>query len=81
MVNGVTGAVEVGAGQNHSCAQTREGAVLCWGYNSSGNSETAREINAGQRCPVVGLAGAQRLSTGNNHNCGETMADASSTAG
>ncbi|MFO0650935.1 MAG: RCC1 domain-containing protein [Polyangiales bacterium] len=35
-MSGVTDAAEVAAGGTHTCARTSVGAVMCTGYNSSG---------------------------------------------
>jgi alpha-tubulin suppressor-like RCC1 family protein len=35
-VSGISNAIGVGTGGNHSCAPTATGAILCWGENSHG---------------------------------------------
>ena len=35
-VSGITNAIGVGAGGNHSCAPTSTGTILCWGENGRG---------------------------------------------
>jgi alpha-tubulin suppressor-like RCC1 family protein len=35
-VSGITNAIGVGAGGNHSCSPTSTGTILCWGDNTHG---------------------------------------------
>jgi alpha-tubulin suppressor-like RCC1 family protein len=37
-VSGITTAIGVGTGGNHSCAPTSAGSILCWGENTHGES-------------------------------------------
>lgn len=39
-VSGITNAIGVGTGGNHSCAPTRTGLILCWGENAHGELGT-----------------------------------------
>lgn len=69
LVNGITDAVQVSAGGNHTCARLSGGTVWCWGDNADGqlgdNSTTSSRIPV----QVSGLTGATNISAGGNHNC------------
>ena len=54
-VQGITGAVKVGTGGNHSCATTPN-AILCWGQNDRGQLGTGSAGDAGSLSPdsVIG---------------------------
>jgi alpha-tubulin suppressor-like RCC1 family protein len=41
-VSGVTNAIGVGTGGNHSCAPTSTGLILCWGENARGELGTGK---------------------------------------
>jgi alpha-tubulin suppressor-like RCC1 family protein len=63
---------QVVAGTSHTCALRNDGAVFCWGLNSSGqlgdNSTTSRSVPTA----VNGLgasSGVVSLSAGGNHTC------------
>lgn len=69
-VPGLTGIVEIRAGQTFTCARTRAGAVLCWGDNSHGElgDGTADELVAAPRA-VVGVEEAEAIAAGSAHAC------------
>jgi alpha-tubulin suppressor-like RCC1 family protein len=50
---GVSGALGVGTGGNHSCATTRTGAVFCWGNNTFGQLGDGSKNRAYTAVPVV----------------------------
>ncbi len=69
-VTGITTAIQVSAGDEHSCAVLASGAVQCWGNrdkgrlgggNTSGNAATPEA--------VTGLTTATQVSAGNAHTC------------
>jgi alpha-tubulin suppressor-like RCC1 family protein len=45
-VSGISNAIGIGTGGNHSCAPTATGAILCWGDNSHG--ELGKGTTTGQ---------------------------------
>lgn len=68
-VLGVAGAVQVAAGEYHTCALLRGGTALCWGANDQGALGGPRQGNVATPTPVPGLLGAVRLAAGYSHNC------------
>jgi len=53
-VVGVTGALEVSTGGDHSCTTTTSGAVLCWGANTLGQLGNGTTSRAYAAVPVTG---------------------------
>lgn len=79
-VLGITDAVDVVAGYNHSSALRATGAVRCWGRNSSGslgNGTTGGLSNV--PVPVTGISTAVSLATGDNGTSCALLADGTVT--
>jgi alpha-tubulin suppressor-like RCC1 family protein len=74
-VVGITDAVELTAGNSHTCARRASGAVLCWGNNSQGQAGVA--VGAIQLVPVAvaGLTDAVDISAGTFHTCARKIDD------
>jgi alpha-tubulin suppressor-like RCC1 family protein len=74
-VVGITDAVELTAGNSHTCARRAGGAVLCWGNNSQGQAGVA--VGAIQSVPVAvaGLTDAVDISAGTFHTCARKIDD------
>lgn len=68
-VLGIAGAVQVAAGEYHTCALIRGGAVMCWGANDQGALGGTRPGNLVTPTPVEGLRGVARIAAGYSHNC------------
>jgi alpha-tubulin suppressor-like RCC1 family protein len=70
-VAGVSNAVDIGVGQNHTCVATQEGKVWCWGYNSSGQVDPAAENRDPVKTPVevAGVADAVAVGVGGSTSC------------
>ena len=66
---GMTSAVAVAAGYNHTCAIDGSGAVWCWGDNTAG--ELGDNSTHGSQTPVMtGLtSGAVQITSGYWHSC------------
>ena len=70
-VVGITGAVDVAAGDSHSCAAFADGRVQCWGWNGfgqlgngrhgNGNAQFAREVRPVSATPIAVAAGGSLL--------------------
>lgn len=59
---------EVRAGENFTCARTREGAVQCWGTNDSGQlSQSFSDAMA--PVPLEGAEGARRIAAAGTNTC------------
>jgi alpha-tubulin suppressor-like RCC1 family protein len=67
-VSGITDAVKISAGSEHTCALTATGTIRCWGDNGAllgygSNSATLDKVT------VTGITNAIDLSAGNVHSC------------
>jgi alpha-tubulin suppressor-like RCC1 family protein len=63
-------AVELAAGDFHSCARRRSGAVVCWGDNEHGQLGQPPDYAPHARpAPVVGIDGTAGLALGAAHSC------------
>ena len=63
---------EVSAGNHHTCARSREGAVYCWGLNYF--AQLGDGSRASRLVPVLshGIAGVAALDVAHDHSCVET---------
>jgi alpha-tubulin suppressor-like RCC1 family protein len=67
-------ALQITAGENHTCALLDTGAVRCWGRNNTGqlgqgDSATVPVRDTASGSPVRLGASVVRLASGENHNC------------
>jgi alpha-tubulin suppressor-like RCC1 family protein len=67
-------AVAVSAGERHTCALLRGGAVACWGANGIGQLGNGSELPSRVALRVRGLGAAVMVSTGDLHTCAVTKA-------
>jgi len=68
-VQGLTGAIAIGAGVAHTCALRAGGRVSCWGRNSSGQLGDGTSTQALAPVPVSGLTDAVAIALGAEHTC------------
>ena len=68
-VAGITSAIAVSAGGQHTCALLKDGTVRCWGSNSNGQLGNGTTSTPGPPTAVVGLGGAVQVSAGASHTC------------
>lgn len=71
-VTGLTGAVEVSVGGNHSCARRTDGTVRCWGsagHAQLGDGSFGEFLTSSTPVAVAGLADATSISSGATHTC------------
>jgi alpha-tubulin suppressor-like RCC1 family protein len=66
-----SGIVAIAAGQYHSCALNRLGAVVCWGYDANGELGDGQvETQSSIPVPVIGLSsGVVAISAGGYDTC------------
>jgi alpha-tubulin suppressor-like RCC1 family protein len=71
LVEGVTDAVAVSAGEVHTGVLRREGSTLCFGANDRGQlgDGTTGRVTFPTPVLVKGLTGGERLALGNFHTC------------
>jgi alpha-tubulin suppressor-like RCC1 family protein len=68
-VAGLSDAIGIAAGQGHTCAIRRDGAVTCWGYNEYGQLGDGSQVERTMPVKVSGLAHASIISAGASHSC------------
>lgn len=75
-VVGVSGAVQISAGDFFTCARLADGSVQCWGQNSEGQlGRGAATANEATAAPIVGLPAALDLYVGDDNACVITSAN------
>src|SRR5690554_1909446 len=70
----MTGAIEISASENHTCALLEGGNIKCWGNNSKqqlGNTEPSTQSKSASSTAVevTDIQGAISISASNNYNC------------
>ena len=69
LVQGITGATDVGAGKEHSCALTSDGNVSCWGFGGDGEMGNGKLQSSPLPVQVASVAGASTLGVGVHAAC------------
>ena len=65
----MTGALDVAAGRNHTCARMLDGAVRCWGVQPLGDGTTGWYLEPSQAVEVTGLLAPVQVTLGDVHSC------------
>lgn len=86
VVVGLSDVVSIAAGEDHTCAVRRDGAVLCWGLGSHGELGDGRRLDRATPGLVRGLNEAAQVAGGHHHTCarlrsGEVSCWGSNTSG
>lgn len=73
-VTGLTGAVAIAAGEEHTCALLSNGTAECWGYNEEGQlgdgtTDTTAPYGSDAPVTVTGLSGAVTISASQFGTC------------
>lgn len=68
-VQGVSDAVKVAVGSEHSCALQASGVVRCWGGNSFGQLGNGTTNSSLTSVSVLGVTDAVELASGDTHVC------------
>jgi alpha-tubulin suppressor-like RCC1 family protein len=68
-VAGLADAVEVAAGDQHTCARLASGAVRCWGSNQSGQLGDGTTTDRPAPVAVQGITDAVEIAAGGHHTC------------
>ena len=61
--------IAIAAGDWHSCAVMRGGAVKCWGRNSEGQLGVGNRTDSNVPVDVAGLSGVSAIKAGGYHTC------------
>jgi len=69
LVSGISNAVSVAAGRNHSCAVLTNGQVKCWGRNDLGQLGNGTTTNSASPVTVLDLGDAARIAAGRDFTC------------
>ena len=75
-VVGISTAVSVSAGREHTCALLLNGGALCWGNGSNGRLGNGSTDNQNSPVTVSGITTAVAVGAGRSHSCA-VLADGS----
>src|SRR5690554_1852186 len=67
----VTNAIEISAGENHTCALLQAGNVKCWGDNKNNllGDQNLEKLASSVAVEVTDLQNVKSISAGNTYNC------------
>jgi alpha-tubulin suppressor-like RCC1 family protein len=69
VLGGITDAVQLSLGIDHSCVRRASGAVACWGFNGDGRVGDGSGLLRTAPVAVSGLTDAIDLEVGTTHSC------------
>lgn len=73
LVTGISNALQVSVGTNHTCALLSDSTIKCWGLNTWGQLGTGTTTNSPTAVSVLGVANATQVSSGANHTCARLL--------
>lgn len=71
-VSGISNAIAIATGHQHSCALLSDGTVKCWGNNSYGQIGSGASVDSALHATPVavpGITSATAIATTKNHTC------------
>lgn len=68
-VQGITDAVSVSAGTDHTCAVLADGSTRCWGSNHYGQIGDGRRTDAASPVTIAEAGSTSAVSAGERHTC------------
>lgn len=69
VVPGVSDVVDIASGSGHTCAVTTDGAVVCWGRNTSGQLGNDTQVSSTTPVQVLQLATAKAVTASDYSTC------------
>ncbi len=68
-VAGLSDAVQIEAGRDHTCARRSNGSVVCWGEGGQGQLGHGKSQSSTRAARVSSLSGIVDISAGGSHSC------------
>lgn len=69
MVRGLTDAVAIASGDDHTCAVRADSSLVCWGHNADGQLGNRSRSSWNEPTPIRGLVDAIAVVAGSRHSC------------
>jgi alpha-tubulin suppressor-like RCC1 family protein len=71
-VHGVMSAIQIAAGEHHTCALVSSGHIVCWGANEAGQLGDGTTALSDVATEVLGVENATQLAAGGSDSCALT---------